>query len=156
DSPKAYLAQHALLDQLDSLDSVPIPDYASLLPSDKDPLVNVFIGPSGTISPLHFDPRPNFFCQIRGRKFVRLIRGRKFVRLINPKYQEDVYLNSDPMYANSSEADFENLDFEKYPRLKEVEMEDVILEEGECLYMPEKYFHLMRSLSPSISVSIWI
>lgn len=75
---------------------------------------------------------------------------------MNPKYLGDVYLNPDPMYANSSVADFENLDFEKFPRLKEIEMEDVILEEGECLFMPEKYFHLMRSLSPSISVSIWI
>ena len=75
---------------------------------------------------------------------------------MDSKYSNDIYLNPDLMYANSSLADFENPDFNEFPKLKDVKMEDVVMEEGDCLFMPAKYFHLMRSLSPSISVSIWI
>uniref|UniRef100_A0AC34RML9 JmjC domain-containing protein n=1 Tax=Panagrolaimus sp. JU765 TaxID=591449 RepID=A0AC34RML9_9BILA len=132
--------------QLDLLDAVVIPDYASMIESSSDPTINVFIGPSGTISPLHFDPKPNFFCQIRGRKFVRLV---------NPSFLSQVYMNPDPMYANSSVADLECPDYEQFPDLEGVESEDVVLEAGDCLFMPAKYLHLMRSLSPSISLSIW-
>lgn len=76
DAPRAYLAQHALLDQLDLTDSIIIPDYCSMFEGDvSDPLMNVFIGPSGTISPLHFDPKPNFFCQVRNSKVISKLVG---------------------------------------------------------------------------------
>ena len=83
------------------------------------------------------------------------IRGRKFVRLVHPQFLSKVYMNPDPMHSNSSLADLENPDYEEFPLLKEVITEDVVLEAGDCLFMPARYLHLMRSLSPSISISIW-
>uniref|UniRef100_A0A7E4VQ66 JmjC domain-containing protein n=1 Tax=Panagrellus redivivus TaxID=6233 RepID=A0A7E4VQ66_PANRE len=146
----AYLAQHALLDQLNLTDTVPVPDYAAMLPNSEesvaDPTMNVFIGPSGTLSPLHCDPRPNFFCQIRGKKFVRLV---------DRKHVDRVPVDPESMNSNSSIADFENPDYEEFPELVGLETDDIVLEAGDCLFMPERYFHLMRSLTQSISISIW-
>jgi len=58
-------------------------------------MINMFIGPQGTVSPLHVDPRHNFFCQIRGRKFVRLI---------NPIWRQKLYLFEDLMRKNTSQV----------------------------------------------------
>lgn len=63
----AYLAQHRLLDQVPALRShVVVPDFCSLDDADdaEPELLNVFIGPATTVSPLHSDPRHNFFCQV--------------------------------------------------------------------------------------------
>uniref|UniRef100_A0A1I7RWN6 Cupin_8 domain-containing protein n=1 Tax=Bursaphelenchus xylophilus TaxID=6326 RepID=A0A1I7RWN6_BURXY len=61
-----YMAQHRLLDQVPSLlKDIIIPDYCSLVSSDEPENINCFIGPSSTVSPLHTDPRHNFFFQVR-------------------------------------------------------------------------------------------
>uniref|UniRef100_A0A1I7WIN2 RING-type E3 ubiquitin transferase n=1 Tax=Heterorhabditis bacteriophora TaxID=37862 RepID=A0A1I7WIN2_HETBA len=70
-----YLAQHRLLDQIPRLkDDIIIPEYCLATGcSDKDIDMNIWIGPGNTLSPLHTDPRENLFCQVSGRKFIRLI-----------------------------------------------------------------------------------
>jgi lysine-specific demethylase 8 len=83
-----YLAQHRLLDQIPQLmRDVIIPDYCALLtPEDEqgvdpsngttasvdDVLVNAWLGPNTTVSPLHHDPYHNLLAQVVGYKYIRL------------------------------------------------------------------------------------
>ena len=80
-----YLAQHDLLDQIPLLDADTVtPDYCFTTPPPAvgshivpqppldEPLRNAWLGPAGTISPLHTDPYHNILCQVVGHKYVRL------------------------------------------------------------------------------------
>ncbi|KAI7693363.1 Clavaminate synthase-like protein, partial [Hortaea werneckii] len=86
-----YLAQTDLFDLLPALKAdIMTPDYCwstppastdeatlktaglSSAPSLSEPLVNVWLGPSGTRTPLHTDPYHNILCQVVGFKYVRL------------------------------------------------------------------------------------
>ena len=65
-----YLAQHSLFDQVPSLRAdISLPDYVTCTLDDEedDPAettVNAWIGPGGTVSSTHTDPRHNLFCQV--------------------------------------------------------------------------------------------
>ncbi|KAI6174756.1 JmjC domain-containing protein [Aphelenchoides fujianensis] len=148
----AYLAQHRLLDQIPSLrQEILVPDYCALASGEegaegKAELINCFIGPATTVSPLHSDPRHNFFCQVEGRKFVRLI---------DPKFSDRIYLHDDFLRANSSRVDVERPDWAEFPLFREVVCEDFEMEAGDCLFIPRRYLHYVRALRPSISISIW-
>lgn len=80
-----YLAQHDLIDQIPALDRDTItPDYCYTSPPSAtvsgvvpqpqldEPLRNAWLGPAGTISPLHTDPYHNILCQVVGHKYIRL------------------------------------------------------------------------------------
>ena len=48
-------------------------------------------------------------------------------------------------------ADFEN----RFPGFLEAKYAEGILGPGECLYLPPGWWHYVKSLSPSFSVSFW-
>ncbi|KAJ2750773.1 hypothetical protein IWQ56_006976, partial [Coemansia nantahalensis] len=79
--PPGYLAQHDLLAQAPKLRrDIVLPDYAlvdtgrrSAATADADDVtVNVWLGPRGTVSPLHHDPADNLFAQVVGHKYFKL------------------------------------------------------------------------------------
>jgi lysine-specific demethylase 8 len=93
-TPKGYLAQHDLLSQIPSLrNDILIPDYRYADPPLREtpdmPLVeyagtqggevlmNIWLGPEGTRSPLHNDPYENVFSQVVGYKYFRLYPPRE-------------------------------------------------------------------------------
>ncbi|KAJ8908690.1 hypothetical protein NDN08_005395 [Rhodosorus marinus] len=62
---RGYLAQHQLFEQVPSLLSDIIePEFASLGDSSSEAVVNMWLGPSGTQTPLHHDPYHNLLCQV--------------------------------------------------------------------------------------------
>lgn len=99
-----------------------------------------WFGPEGTITPLHHDPCNVLLAQVYGKKRVRLISPNQKHLLYN---QIEVY----------SEVDLLEPDYEKYPRFKEVEVIDVILEPGEVIFLPVGWWHHVESLDIAISVS---
>jgi len=53
------------------------------------------------------------------------------------------------------QVDLDNINLKEFPRAENLEFMDCILEDGELLYIPPKWWHYIRSLSTSFSVSFW-
>lgn len=55
--------------------------------------------------------------------------------------------------AVASQVDINNFDAEKFPKFKNVDFKIAILEPGDILYLPQKWWHYVQSLDTSISIS---
>lgn len=116
----------------------PLPGY--LTKKNRAPHTYLWFGPGGTVTPLHHDTMNILFCQIYGRKKITLISPDESPWLYN---ELSVY----------SEVEFENPDLEAYPLFEYVEPIEVVVNPGEILFIPVGWWHHVRSLEPSISVS---
>ncbi|KAI4290660.1 MAG: hypothetical protein L6R35_000094 [Caloplaca aegaea] len=176
-SKLGYLAQHDLFAQIPSLrNDIAVPDYcytdppptktaikdAGLTAAGKaaappprldEPLLNAWFGPAGTVSPLHTDPYHNILCQVVGQKYVRLYSPAQTDKLY-PKGVEGGGVDMSNTSEVDAEAPINELDAE-YPLFRHAEYVETILREGECLYIPVGWWHYVRSLSVSFSVSFW-
>ena len=159
-SGTGYLAQHQLFDQIPELrKDICIPDYCSLedwdmksdglesvgLMPEGEVSINAWFGPAGTKSQLHQDPYHNLLSQVVGSKFVRLYA---------PCEKKRLYCH-DGMMQNTSRVDVESPDLDMFPEFEGVPFVDCILQPGEMLYIPPRWFHFVKSLSVSFSVSFW-
>jgi hypothetical protein len=97
-------------------------------------------GPSGTVTPLHHDLTNNFMAQVRGRKCVKIIA---------PNESADVY-NNRHCY---SPVDPEKPDLEKFPRFANVKVIDVIIGPGDLFFLPVGWWHHVRGLEISITMT---
>jgi ribosomal protein L16 Arg81 hydroxylase len=62
------------------------------------------------------------------------------------------FINTAQMFV---QVDLDNVDLKEFPRVENLDFLDCILEEGDLLYIPPKWWHYVRSLSISFSVSFW-
>jgi len=99
-----------------------------------------WFGPEGTITPLHHDVMNILLAQAVGRKRVILI---------SPDQSHLVYNNTGVF----SEVDCENPNYDLYPLFRQVKMIDITLEPGEVLFLPVGWWHYVRALDTSISIS---
>lgn len=146
-----YLAQHNLFDQIPELHKdICTPEYCygmnETTDADIDVDIKAWLGPKGTISPMHIDEKHNLLCQVFGSK--RII-------LAAPEDSHNLYPFDGDMLKNTSQIDAEHLDFERFPLLRNVKFYSFTLYKGEILYIPPKWWHYVRSLSNSFSVSFW-
>uniref|UniRef100_A0A915IGY2 JmjC domain-containing protein n=1 Tax=Romanomermis culicivorax TaxID=13658 RepID=A0A915IGY2_ROMCU len=140
-----YLAQHHLLDQVIELrQDILIPDYC--MTHENEVEINAWFGPGRTISPLHFDPRNNILVQIFGRKYVRLYAPSETARL---------YPHESIMLKNTSKVDVSSPNLELYPDFEYASYVECILEPGDMLFIPKKWWHFVKSLENSFSVNFW-
>ncbi|VEU42810.1 unnamed protein product [Pseudo-nitzschia multistriata] len=141
----AYLAQHPFLDQVSDLcKDIDMNPYG-VQPTN----INIWMGTGGTRTPLHFDSYDNLLIQLVGAKYVRLYEKENSDRL---------YVRQDKSYGsqgNMSELDCEQEDFEKHPLAKDCNYKEVLLFPGDCLFIPSRQWHYVRSLSTSVSVNYW-
>jgi ribosomal protein L16 Arg81 hydroxylase len=117
--------------------------FPQFLDSKKldDAVPSLWVGPGGTVTPLHQDICCNsLFVQIEGRK--------KFT-LISPA--QTPYLYDHTNYF--SPIDVEKPDYERYPLYRNVRPLNVIVEPGEVLFIPAGWWHQVRALETSISMS---
>ncbi|KAK4523823.1 hypothetical protein GAYE_SCF00G1719 [Galdieria yellowstonensis] len=143
-----YLAQHPLLEQVPSLmRDIQIPEYCYLSESLAFPRIHIWFGPKHTTTPLHYDPQHNLFVQIVGWKYIRLYA---------PEESSKLYPSQGTIHRNTSLIeDIEQVDIEKYPNYVHAVYQDCILGSGDMLYIPPGYWHYVKSLDKSISLSFW-
>ncbi|KAI9194053.1 hypothetical protein LWI28_002753 [Acer negundo] len=108
--------------------------------------LNAWFGPARTVTPLHHDPHHNILAQVVGKKYIRLYPA---------SLSEELHPYTETMLCNSSQVDLDHIDETKFPNVPDLDFLDCILDEGEMLYIPPKWWHYVRSLSISFSVSFW-
>jgi hypothetical protein len=163
-----YLAQHTLFTQIPKLrNDIVIPDYCysdpGKLPDNvaptpplEEPLINAWLGPRGTVSPLHTDPYANVLAQVMGSKYVRLYAPQETPRLFPRGIEEGgVDMSNTSRIEVEAEGGGEELMEEEREVWKQAEYVECVLKEGELLFIPAGWWHYVRSLEASFSVSFW-
>jgi len=111
-----------------------------------DSYPNMFFGGKGSVTFLHYDID-------MAHIFHTHFNGRKHVILFENKWKERLYRIPYATYA-LEDYDVENPDFNKFPALKGVRGIEAYLEHGDTLFMPTGYWHWMKYLDGSFSISL--
>lgn len=86
----------------------PDKDSDSDLGVPTDPLINTWIGPSWTISPLHHDPYHNILVQVVGAKYIRLYSPHTPASQIHPRGMEAADASSPERKESTSDRSHPN------------------------------------------------
>jgi hypothetical protein len=124
-------------------------DYRSptdLMGGFLDKYPNMFFGGAGSVTFLHYDID-------LAHIFHTHFHGRKHIILFEHKWTDRLYCIPFATYA-LEDYDIEHPDFDKFPALNGIEGQQTILEHGETLFMPTGYWHWMKYLDGSFSISL--
>ncbi len=124
-------------------------DYISpkqLMGGFLDKYPNMFFGGKGSVTFLHFDID-------MAHIFHTHFNGRKHILLFDYKWKDRLYQIPYATYA-LEDYDIENPDFTKFPALDGVEGIECFLEHGDTLFMPTGWWHWMKYLDGSFSISL--
>ncbi|WP_285059407.1 cupin-like domain-containing protein [Pedobacter ginsengisoli] len=111
-----------------------------------DSYPNMFFGGQGSVTFLHYDID-------LAHIFHTHFNGRKHVILFENKWKDRLYQIPYATYA-LEDYDVEKPDFDKFPALKGVKGIEAFLEHGDTLFMPTGYWHWMKYLDGSFSISL--
>jgi ribosomal protein L16 Arg81 hydroxylase len=103
--------------------------------------VRVWIGPKGIITRLHHDAAPVMMAQVYGHKQVKLI---------SPFHLSNV--SSDGEWLCT--LDLDHLDYTRFPKMRNVDILEVTLEPGDLLFIPLGWWHWVKGLDVTISLSL--
>nr|WP_255652241.1 cupin-like domain-containing protein [Corallococcus sp. AS-1-12] len=102
--------------------------------------VHLWLGPAGTLSNLHHDHLNVLFCQVWGRKQVWLA----------PSWETPWMANVRGFY---SAVDVLAPDVGRFPDFARVALHTVEVGPGDTLFLPVGWWHALRALEPSLSVT---
>jgi len=154
----AYLAQNELFAGVQS--DIPTPHFCS------DGSFNVgegklyhsmlWLGPRGTVSPLHYDPLDNLLMQVVGNKHILLYPPDKGNGRDIDSTGSWHYAGLNGNQYNTSAVDVENPNYEEFPKFREAPIPyECEIGPGDVLFIPSKWWHHVRSLSNAASANIW-
>ncbi|CAE7629109.1 PPC6-7 [Symbiodinium sp. CCMP2456] len=109
-------------------------------------LTKIFMGPAGTVSRLHHDTYAThvWLSQIRGRKqFICYPPGETHLLHSLPVDEVD---------GRTSLFDPSNPDYTRFPDARRAQAYSVVVEEGETVVLPARWWHWAKSLTPSITL----
>ncbi|MBM3115124.1 cupin-like domain-containing protein [Jeongeupia naejangsanensis] len=118
-------------------DLLPLAEYQDAASPDDG---FFWLGPAGTITPFHHDLTNNFMAQVIGRKRVLLIPPAEVARVYNHRHC-------------FSEVDGRNIDYNRFPMMRDVQVLECILNPGEILFLPVGCWHFVEGLDVSCTVS---
>lgn len=160
----AYLAQHSLFDQIGELENdISVPEYCEV----SSPLanhqinegnrfshvkMNTWFGTHQTVTSLHYDSYDNFLTQVFGYKYVRLYSPSQSKYLYPAHPAESGEITSQ---NNISSVDLLQPDATLFPEFSNATFVDCIIAPNEMLYIPNRWWHFVQSLSPSFSLNFW-
>jgi hypothetical protein len=102
--------------------------------------LKLWMGPGGTVTPLHHDNHSILFGQVYGRKRIKLIPPFERAHL----YVRERYYSA---------VDAENPDLERFPAFPIGSVAEVIVEPGDLLFLPAGWWHWVKALEPAISAT---
>jgi LPS sulfotransferase NodH len=126
-------ATHRLLEDL-------APRLPYLKPAPAGDQCFLWLGPAGTFTQLHHDTSNILFAQIVGRKRYLFV----------PSTQWSCVYNTQGVF---SDVDPESPDLARHPRFRGATVIEVVLAPGDVLFVPVGWWHHVRSIDVSISVS---
>jgi hypothetical protein len=109
-------------------------------PSLKPEMMTLLLGPAGTVTPLHHDNMNILLTQVLGRKHVRLV----------PSFQRHLMY---PRYGTFSHVDAQAPDPRAFPLYAEADVVEAVLEPGDMVFIPLGWWHWVRALDVSATVS---
>ncbi|KAI5474739.1 hypothetical protein MNV49_002540 [Pseudohyphozyma bogoriensis] len=179
---KLYLAQHDLFAQFPALErDIEVPDYVYSAPEApenakeyKAPeggdgsgvVMNAWLGPAGTVSPAHTDPYFNCYAQVVGSKWIFVAPPEATPHMSTFGSSSTTSSSSESttthLMTNTSRIDvtlhLSHPSLSAFPKFEEevvpVSMQ-AVLEKGDLLFMPPGWWHSMKALETSFSVSMW-
>lgn len=113
-----------------------IPDYLT------DAHGMLWIGPAGTLTPLHFDLTNNMMVQIVGRKRVILLPPSETAKLGHNR----------AVFSDVQDIEDERA-LKAGPTARDAIRQEVVIEPGEMLYIPIGWWHQVRALDFSVTMT---
>jgi ribosomal protein L16 Arg81 hydroxylase len=103
-------------------------------------------GPGGAFPVLHWDGMST-------HAFLMQLYGLKQYWVWSPDNQPLMYPQEGAQWNLSPIRDVENPDLEKYPLFAEARCSTLVLEPGEMLFVPSRWWHTAKMLTTSITLS---
>ena len=107
----------------------------------------VWLGKSGTVTPLHRDVPHNLHVHLTGRKRWLLFPPGQSARLYPRGLLSDM--------PNFARVDPEHPDYDHFPQLRGVTGFSATLGAGETLFIPHGWWHHTRSLDTAVAMNFW-
>ncbi|MCX6107376.1 MAG: cupin-like domain-containing protein [Proteobacteria bacterium] len=105
-----------------------------------------YVGPANAFTPIHYDHAPNFTAQIFGRKQWTFYPPSQLKYLhLYPRFSQMGHFSRAHCLADLA-------DYSKFPDLRRVTPQTVVINQGEVLYIPIRWAHHVTSLEPTISL----
>lgn len=83
------------------------------------------------------------------------VYGQKQVVLFSPSDSTNLYPHETLLLSNTAQVDPINPDLGRFPNFTKATMYKCLIQSGEMLYMPPKWWHHVVSLEKSFSVNFW-
>jgi hypothetical protein len=103
----------------------------------------MWVGPAGTVTSLHHDLTNNFIAQLVGRKHLKIV----------PAADTDKVYNHHHVFSEIADLEDPGLDQSRFPLLADAHICDVTLNPGEIIFMPIGWWHQVRSLDFSVTIT---